>query len=285
MTTIKPSPLSPKRGQIGTIGIMSPRPAARRDDATAEQFLRAGAYLLDAALSEKGVPLPPRLRAIKFPAALAWLRLEDVIRMAYEESEVSRTSFRNRWVTRDDFVRDLVLYCLEYRDSHGLSAPQAYAARQILLDERYPASERVHRFVARLLRELLVNPRSLLLAHIAPMMSHHPNLYEALVHFSRDEHERWKQVYAEVLEMVGVQLRPGWTLDSLALALQCLLDGLVLRHRIDNEHSPSSDYAGPNFAADAILGVVMSALDLDGTGLTTAQWVDSVVDRQTRDTE
>src|SRR5580658_10128480 len=62
---------------------VSPRPAPSRQDATARQFLKAAVQLIDAYLDDQ--PLhsrPARLKSIRFPAALDWLRTEDVIRLA-----------------------------------------------------------------------------------------------------------------------------------------------------------------------------------------------------------
>ncbi len=257
---------------------VSPRPAPRRDDATAQRFLGAAAQLLEAAMGDGTQPLPPRLRAIKFPAALDWLRVEDVLRIAQTDGEVDgKRAFRNRWPSKDDFLRDVVLYCLEYRDAHGLSAPQAYAARAMLLDGDTPFSQRVDGFAPALVRELVTNPRSYLLAHIAPMLLAHPELKESLVEFTREDVERWKAVYEDVLTMLGAELRPGWNLDSLALSLQCLLDGLVLRHRIDPQHSPISNWAQASLVTDAALALIVASIDLDGTRKSTSQWVDELV--------
>src|ERR1700678_877461 len=88
---------------------VSPRPAPSRHDATARQFLRAAVQLIDAYLDDQPRDnRPARLRSIKFPAALDWLRTEDVIRLAATEGTtgVSRKAFFNRWPTRDEFLPD-----------------------------------------------------------------------------------------------------------------------------------------------------------------------------------
>jgi hypothetical protein len=96
---------------------VSPRPAPSRHDATARQFLRAAVQLIDAYLDDQPRDnRPARLRSIKFPAALDWLRTEDVIRLAATEATVgvSRKAFFNRWPTRDEFLPDALVYALVY---------------------------------------------------------------------------------------------------------------------------------------------------------------------------
>src|SRR5207248_1316633 len=55
-----------------------------------------------------------RLRHVHFPAALEWLRTEDVIRLApLRVSEAaSRRAFFSRWPTRDEFLPEAVVYAL-----------------------------------------------------------------------------------------------------------------------------------------------------------------------------
>ena len=102
-------------------------------------FLHAGVQLMEAALSDGSKPLPPRLRSIKFPAALDWLRIEDVLRVVEaDESEVDgKRALRNRWPSKDEYVRDVVMYSLVYADSDGIAAPATFGARlQMLVDGR-----------------------------------------------------------------------------------------------------------------------------------------------------
>src|SRR6516164_535183 len=101
----------------GTVQSVSPRQAPTRHDATAQQFLKAAVRLIDAYLDDRGREVqPPRLRSIRFPAALDWLRTEDVIRFAAASGDtgVSRKAFFNRWPTREEFLPDALVYALVY---------------------------------------------------------------------------------------------------------------------------------------------------------------------------
>lgn len=242
------------------------------------RFLRAGVRLIDAALDEK--PTTARLRAFKFPAALEWLRIEDVIRLAQADGEAdSKRAFRNRWATKDDFISDLCLFGLLYRDSGGRSAPQTVAqASEILLDGDELFSARVERFASALIAELISTPRSYLLAHIAPLLVAHPTLHEKLVAFVREDFETWSGIYREVLVLMHRDLRPGWTFTRLTLSLQALLDGIVLRHRIGAADiaadDADADASSTEWAAQACLALLVGAIDLDQSGLSTGDWID-----------
>lgn len=65
-------------------GAVSPRPAPTRYDDSAMAYLNAAARLIDASLTTESEVGTPRLRALHYPAALDWIRIEDVLRMAQE---------------------------------------------------------------------------------------------------------------------------------------------------------------------------------------------------------
>src|SRR2546429_3670403 len=95
---------------------MSPRPAPTRHDAVAIRYLDAAADLIDTYLQPepRGQQKLGRLRSIKFPAALEWLRTQDVIRMVAAQGNEggSRNAFYKRWATRDEFLADAVVYAM-----------------------------------------------------------------------------------------------------------------------------------------------------------------------------
>lgn len=258
---------------------MSPRPAARRDDATAMKFLRAGVQLLEAALSDGSEPLPPRLRSIKFPAALDWLRIEDVLRVVEaDESEVDgKRALRNRWPSKDEYVRDVVMYSLLYADSDGIAAPDAFGARLNMLVDGRLFSEQVNEFAVGLVAELVGNPRSYLLAHLSPMLTTHPALRQDFLHYTRTDHDLWRDFYEQLVRVFGLSWRPGWNSESFTLALQCLLDGFVLRHRVDEERSPLSDWAAPSFIGTTVTAIIVAAIDFEESGRSTGETLDALL--------
>ncbi|HTS97410.1 MAG TPA: hypothetical protein VMI33_12385 [Streptosporangiaceae bacterium] len=255
---------------------MSPRPAASRHDATGQQFLRAATQLIDAYLDDQpGDARPARLRSIRFPAALEWLRTEDVIRMAAAggNAGASRKAFFNRWPTREEFLPDAVVYALVYDEVPEAPNDQAQQVPGTVTSPA-PFSQDVIRIADGLLASLQRHPRSYLTLHIGPLLTQHPSLWEALKPAMRDGITAWADGYAALLADLGLVLRPGWTPYRLALALQAVLDGFLLRYRIMPEEYPSSRWEGAGIFADTVLAVILGVIDADRSGTDGRQALD-----------
>ncbi len=247
---------------------MSPRPAASRHDATALRFLQAAAELIDAYLDDQPVAArPPRLRSIRFPAALDWLRTEDVIRLAaaHDAGGASRKAFFNRWPAREDFLPDALVYALVYAEVPEDPKEQA---RQMPRDAAGAASfsEAVLRISDDLLESLQRHPRSYLTLNIGPLLPQHPSLWNALLPAMRQGTQVWAEGYATLLSDLGLTLRPGWTPQRLALALQAALDGFLLRYRMQPDDYPTSRWEGAGVFADTTLAIILGVTDTEQTG-------------------
>src|SRR5262245_14529434 len=113
---------------------MSPRRAPSRHDTTACRFLDAAAQLIDAMFVDSEDDRPPRLRHLDFPAALEWLRVDDVIRLAQTAGEgASKKAFHNRWMHKDEFVRDAVVHTMLYRDDPDTNPGALYEGQLVAL--------------------------------------------------------------------------------------------------------------------------------------------------------
>jgi AcrR family transcriptional regulator len=245
-------------------------PAPSRHDAAAQRFLRAALQLIDAyLLEEPGHERPARLRSIRFPAALDWLRTEDVIRLAAagRQAGTSRKAFFNRWPTREEFLRDALVYALVSEVAPGDPIEQA---RQMPADATAAAatsfSEAVLRISDQLLDSLRAHPRSYLTLHVGPLLPQHPGLWEAVLPTMQEGSLVWADGYAALLTDLGLVLRPEWTPQRLALAFQAALDGFVLRFRIQPDDYQATCWEGASIFADTILALVLGALDHERTG-------------------
>jgi hypothetical protein len=262
---------------------MSP-PRPSRHDATAQRFLHAAAQLIDAYLQEEpGHARPARLRAIHFPAALDWLRTEDVIRLAAAPDPerapgTSRKAFFNRWPTREEFLRDALVYTLVSEVAPGEPLEQA---RQMPADATAAAetsfAAAVLRISDQLLDSLRSHPRSYLTLHVGPLLRQHPRLWEAVLPAMREGSQVWADGYTALLGDLGLVLRPEWTPQRLALALQAALDGFVLRFRIQPDDYRAASWEGASIFADTILALVLGVLDHDRTGETGRMVLDRLV--------
>lgn len=255
---------------------MSPRPAPNRHDPSAARFLDAAAQLIDAMFVQDRADRPARLRAIDFPAALQWLRVDDVIRLASESGApgISRKAFHNRWGTKDEFLRDAVVYTMLYQD-HPESDPAAFAGDLSAVKTAPPsASWAVARLSDTVLDTLLSHPRSFLLMHIGPLLDQHPDLHSAVLGSMNSSRAAWHQGYAELLRGFGLQLRPGWSLESVGLALQAILDGFVMRSRIEPNSMRRFRWAEASLFANTVLAFCVGIIDTDHSGLSTAGILD-----------
>jgi AcrR family transcriptional regulator len=258
---------------------MSPRPAASRHDETAQHFLAAAARLIDAYLDDdRSDSRPSRLASIHFPAALDWLRTEDVIRLAAASGSagVSRKAFFNRWPSRDDFLPDALVYALVYDElpedpkEHGRQMPAEATAAQ-------PLSAAVIEISERLLDSLRRHPRSYLTLHIGPLLPQHPQVWDALMPAMREGVQVWADGYAVLLTDLGVALRPGWTPQRLALALQAALDGFLLRYRIQPDDYAQARWEDAGLFAETVLAILLGVVDADRSGRSGRAVLDELV--------
>ena len=262
---------------------MSPRPAASRHDPTARRFLRAATQLIDAYLGDQpSETRPARLRSIRFPAALEWLRTEDVIRTAAAggSAGASRKAFFNRWPTREEFLSDAVVYALVYDELPEPPNEQAKQVRQTTAAP-VPFSQEIIRIADGLLDSLQRHPRSYLTLHIGPLLAQHPSLWEALKPAMHGGILAWADGYAAVLADLGLVLRPGWTPHRLSLALQAALDGFLLRYRIMPEDYPTSRWEGAGIFADTVLAIILGVIDTDRSGTNGREALDMLIGPRT----
>jgi AcrR family transcriptional regulator len=191
---------------------------------------------------------------------------------------VSRKAFFNRWPTREDFLPDALVYALVYDEvtddplEQGRQMPAAATAAA-------PFSDGVVRICEDLLDSLVRHPRSYLTLHIGPLLPQHPKLWEALMPAMRRGTQVWADGYTALLGDLGVVMRPGWTPQRLALALQATLDGFLLRYRIQPDEYPESRWEGVGLFADTIVAILLGVIDADRSGQNGRAVLDQIVGR------
>ena len=243
---------------------MSPRPAVTRHDLTAVRLLTAAAELIDGSMGPQGGE-HPRLRSLRFPAALDWIRIEDVLRAAAERPEgaISKKALVNRWETREEFLRDAILFAVLYDGDSRIGAMDP----SVLLDhEDRTFGDVVAETVEDLYADLVMNPRSFLLCQFAPYFGLHPTIAERVAAAGEAEQNRWSQVFATLAANLPVGLRPEWNPERAGIALQCMLDGFVMRYRINPAMIEDAAWAGASLMADTVLTLLAGMLDLGADG-------------------
>lgn len=244
---------------------MAPRPVAKSDK-TALRLLAAAASLIDEHVNIGD-------RRDRLPLVLMWLTESRISRKA----GVGRGALRRRWHTMDDFARDAAMFALTYsdRDPAGHSSVEATPARHsATLASVAPVTsspvELAATFTDQVLKELVTDPRSYLLAHLVPLLADATSAAELADAINADQ-RAWEEAFQVLLDSTGVVLRPGWTPHSVTLGLQAVLDGFVLRTRVQPADYPFGDghsWQGNSLFADMILAFLFAVLDLDESGRT-----------------
>lgn len=260
----------------GRLCTVSPRPVPTRYDATAGRFLNAAAQLIDASLVAEPARNPPRLRSLHYPAALDWIRIEDVLRLSREINgdTASKRAFANRWSTKDDFIQDAIIHALLYRD-HPSAHPDGQEPRLDTVGAHPTFSAGLGDMVDALIEALMRHPRSYLLAHIAPLLPRHPELAASLRQASVDSQSSWTVEYPAVLDAFGIKLRPDWPAERVTLAVQIILDGTLVRSRVEPDTVADDKWRHGSIYADTVLALVAGVIDVDASGQTVSQWLDA----------
>jgi hypothetical protein len=234
------------------------RTTPSRHDATAVRFLSVAADLIETYLHAEpnGSEQADRLRHIRFPAVLDWLRVEDVIGLAPSWRQgASRRAFFSRWPTRAEFLPDAVVYTLLREECHTPTLPAIAPLSRVVSDA---ADE--------LFADLVRRPRSFLILHLGPLLPRHPQLAGSLWPASCASAGVWQDLYRRLAEGLDLIMRPEWTHQRMSAVLQAMLDGFVLRHRTHPDEEAAYRWTGASILADAIIAFLLGAVDWDLTG-------------------
>lgn len=216
---------------------------------------------------------PRRLSAIDFPATLEWLRKEDVVRLAQDAGHrgASRKAFDNRWESKEDFVNDAVIHTMLYRDAPNAN-PSLQLADMASVVEAENVAQAIEQFCDAMLTSLLSYPRSFLLLHIGPLLEQHPKLKAAIVEDMLRALAPWYEGYAQLFAAFGVRMRPGWTIERYGLAIQSMLDGFLLRSRVQDEQMEACRSDDSSLFADAVVAFTLGVIDAgEGSGLSSRE--------------
>jgi hypothetical protein len=253
------------------------RQTPSRHDPLAQHFLAAAADLIDVYLQTGPIrqDLVKRLRHVHFPKALEWLSTDDVIRFAPVRGGegAGRRAFFSRWATRDDFLPEAVVYAL-LREYEADDDPHRYL-RQIgqIPNSTAPVSALLTGIADGLLSTLIRHPRSYLMLHLGPLLPRHPELGEAIRPGIQAATIASIGAYEQLVRGLGLAMRPEWPAGRVSFVLQAMLDGFVLRYRMQ----PSSRWEGTSIFADAIVAFMLGAVDWDLTGQSGRTVLDTLV--------
>ena len=230
--------------------------------------LTAAARLIDEAVG----PVPathPRLRGLRFPASLDWIRISDVIRTAATDSQtrVSRKALLNRWPTRQEFLRDAIVFAMCYQDVPPTEQVDPGELRKAVVS--LGLADAVGAVADDVYAALMRHPRSFLLSQVAPFLNQFPAARQAVAESGDLTRRQWQQVYAGLLDLLHIQPRPDWPLERISVALQCIIDGVVVRHQVDADLVNNSRWHTASLLSDTVIAFCIGVLDFDGGGQST----------------
>ena len=190
----------------------------------------------------------------------------------------SHKAFFNRWPTKNEFLPDAVVYAL--LREHEADDPQEYIDQVPDVAHQLASfSEAVIDITDGLLAALLRHPRSYLVLHLGPLLPHHPELWKALLPEIRGAIQAWAAGYTQLVDGLGLVLRPEWSVERVSLVLQAMLDGFVLRYRVQPDDYPTSHYEGISIFADAVIAFILGIMDWEKTGVAGRVVLDGLVER------
>lgn len=240
-----------------------PRPAASSSDRTAEIFLSAAAALIDRGFLDVAQRGRHPVNTLKFPPSIHWLRVEDVLRLASDsENQASRKAFHNRWPHKDSFMRDAIVYAMCYRDAPERDPNIYLSAADGLFRDPALFLEDTWTFAASMFAGLLQDPRSFLMIHLAPSIAHYPDIQEVVDQNMKQARELWRTTYAQLIDRLGLKIADGWTVTSLDLTFQALIDGFLICARARARVADVDQEAIADRFARAVCAVVATALTL-----------------------
>jgi hypothetical protein len=116
-----------------------------------------------------------------------------------------------------------------------------------------------------------------------PLLPQHPRLWEALLPEIRRDLQAWAENYAFIVSELDLALRPGWTIERVSLVLQAMLDGFVLRYRIQPDEYSTSRHHDVSVFADAVVAFILGVVDWERTGTAGRVALDELVGRGSPD--
>jgi AcrR family transcriptional regulator len=147
------------------------------------------------------------------------------------ECRAEEDAFHYRWLHRDDYVRDALVYSLWVKNwwPHIMAADRADNILTTSTDLVAAAHEASYRDQV----AALDNPVTSLELIAAAVAERHPELRTSMGAVYRSTQEKWIPLYQKVFTDHGRELRPDTTIQDVADIITALSDGLILRARAD----------------------------------------------------
>lgn len=227
------------------------RPAVRKDDPKALEYLEKGAELVRARLGygraateESG---PPEEQLAEFP-------LLDLIAATDVLDDKGTGAFYRRWKNKPEFLRSLMEYLLD--DDRRKNGPPA-ERKEAWMERLAEKPELRTLIVERAFRELQAvvdEPAFAVQLHLWSASRKYPEVGKLLRQSYSEATEAWSSAYKMLFSMYGLQLREGFDERQLTIIITALIEGLAIRRQVDEES------VDPDLFADAVMAFFLGAV-------------------------
>jgi len=165
--------------------------------------------------------------------------------------------FRHRWDRKDRYTEDLISYL--FRVDPPLKHMREMEESAMVLMQSVSLLELVRLLAAAEVDSMLADPMVSLQTIVQAALPNHPRVR----HFSRAQYDvllpRWAELYQQVTTAYGLKLRDGLSWLDVALLFNSVVEGALVRARIDRHEPMLSN--GEGVLAGAILAMLPGLLD------------------------
>jgi hypothetical protein len=165
--------------------------------------------------------------------------------------------FRHQWDRKDRYTEDLISYLFRLEPQQRHLDEMAEVAMQLLPETSL--KEMVQLLAAAEVESMLADPVVSLQTIVQAALPSHPRVR----YFIQAQYglllPRWADLYEKISGAYGLKLRPGVTWPDVAMLLNTIVDGALVRARIDRAEPRLSN--GERVLAGAVLLMLPSLLE------------------------
>jgi hypothetical protein len=174
-----------------------------------------------------------------------------------KEKLLTENMFRYRWNRKDRYTEDLISYLFRLGPQRERLKEMESAALEAL--KTASLKELVQSLAAAEVDMILVDTIFNLQTIIQAALPNHPKVRQ----FSQDQYKvlltGWANLYEQIAIAYGLRLKPGFTWSDMALLFNAVVEGALVRARIDGEEARLSN--GERVLAGAILVMLPALLE------------------------
>lgn len=235
------------------------RESARRrlaNDPATRRFLDAGLRLI---ADELGVGRYKARIQDSEMVFFHWVKVPSVVKEASHEGKATPWMHRDRWKTRDDFVKDLMAYVLW--SQHWTDHTKISQHSSSLLTGDHDIVDAIKQVAYDDLDSLLVDAAPRISLVITAIAARDEAARKERAKLYATTHREWAKLYADTLAARGWKLRPDVTIDQFTDILTAVAEGLALRSIGDPDAKVIDHQTKESLLGKAALAMAAACLD------------------------